>query len=310
MADTALGEAGGTAETELDTLPSDTVSLSDSDSDSDLSLSGTAEVKTLSPQDLRGEADGDSGPDEPQFPPAGPPQAAVHPFHLKGMSPTFSQRSHDIFSCLEGVAHTGRNDSGGFKRPLPPLGQPPGVGQSRASLSPNLQRVPSVPDYVTHPERWTKYSLEDVAEGNEQNNQAAALAFLRSRSPAVHPDYAPSFNQDPSSRGEGRVIFTKPIRAGEARPERGRGLRKAGVAGLTEDTVKLAHLASSPETEESSPQGSLQEVEGPGGTCSGPVLDSRAPVEVETVAFHGSRKRSRDHFRNKSSSSEGPGAEA
>jgi hypothetical protein len=54
---------------------------------------------------------------------------------------------------------------------------------------------------VAHPERWTKYSLEDVAEGSEQSNQAAALAFLGIRSQATPADYLPSFNQDHSSPG-------------------------------------------------------------------------------------------------------------
>ncbi|XP_049748792.1 protein TSSC4 [Elephas maximus indicus] len=322
MAEAGVGEAEGKVEkgTELDTMPSDTVSLSDSDSD--LSLPGSAEVEALSPEGLHGEAEGDSGPDEPPSPPAGLPRAAVQPFHLKGMSSTFTQRSHDIFDCLEGVAHTGRGDSGSFKRPLAPPGQSPmegpGRGDSgsfmqslappgqppmedpgRAIQSPGPPRVPSVPDYVTHPERWTKYSLEDVAEGSEQSNRATALAFLGSRNLAESLDYAPSFNQDPSSCGEGRIIFSKPGRAGEARPERNRVLRKAGVPSAAEDTVKLAHLAVSPETEESSPWGGLQEVGRPGG----------APMLVETVGFHGSRKRRRDHFRNKDSSPEGPGAE-
>ncbi|XP_004389491.1 U5 small nuclear ribonucleoprotein TSSC4 [Trichechus manatus latirostris] len=304
MAQAGVGEAEGEAErgTESDTLPSDMVSLSDSDTD--LSLPGSAEVEALSPEGLRGEAEGDSGPDEPPSPPAGLPGATVQPFHLKGMSSTFSKRSHDIFDCLEGVAHTSRGDSGGFKQPLSPPDQSPMEGPGRAIWSPVPPRVPSVPDYVTHPERWTKYSLEDVAEGSEQSNRAAALAFLGSRSPAASPDYAPSFNQDPSSHGEGRILFSKPARASEARPGRNRVLRKAGVPGAAEDTVKLAHLAASPETEESGPRGGLQEVGRPGGPSSG------GPAPVETVGFRGSRKRSRDHFRSKDGSPEGPGGEA
>ncbi|XP_007947525.1 protein TSSC4 [Orycteropus afer afer] len=295
MAEAGLGEAEGEGEqgTELDDLPSDTVSLSDSDSD--LSLPGSAQVEALSPEGLRGEAEGHSGPDEPPSPPAGRPQAAIQPFHLQGMSSAFSQRSHDIFDRLEGVAPAGRGDSGAFKRPLAPPGQPPAEGLGRASRSPGPPRGPSVPDYVTHPERWTKYSLEDVAEGGELSNRAAALAFLGSRSLAVPPDYTPSFNQDPSSRGEGRIVFTKPARAGEAGPERSRGLRKTA-----EGAVKLAHLATSPETEEGGR---------PGGAPGGPALSPGAPEPAGTVGFHGSRKRSRDHFRSKGSSPAGPGAE-
>ncbi|ELW71927.1 protein TSSC4 [Tupaia chinensis] len=315
--------------TEYDTLPSDTVSLSDSDSD--ISVPGGAEVEALSPEGLPGETQEDSGPDEPSSPPTlstGLPTTAVQPFHLRGMSSTFSQRSHDIFDCLEGtarqappcVAQTSMNDSGVFKRPLVPSSQPPveGLGTTHRGSVPS--RAPPIPDYVAHPERWTKYSLEGVAEASEQSNRAAALSFLGSRRLAAPSDYMPSFNQDPSSCGEGRVVFTKPTRTSEARPERKRALGRGreqgrgtsgnpGMAG-GEGPVELAHLArpGSPESEEwSSPHGGLQEIGTPSGTAPGGSVSG--PQEVETVGFHGSKKRSRDHFRNKGSSREDPGAE-
>ncbi|XP_066108439.1 U5 small nuclear ribonucleoprotein TSSC4 [Saccopteryx bilineata] len=298
--------------TEYDALPSDTVSLSDSDSD--LSLPGSAELEALSPEGpLGGEEQGDSGPDEPPPPPRSPPTAVVQPFHLRGTSSSFSLRSQSIFDCLEGAARpappaagqTSVGDGGGFKRPRAPSSQPPAEFPGRASQRLVPPRVPPVPDYVAHPERWTKYSLEDVAEASEQSNQAAALAFLGSRSLAAPSDYVPSFNQDPSSCGEGRVVFSKPARAAEARPERKRVLRKAGEPGGAEGSVLLAHLArpGSPDAEEcGGPRGGLQEVGVPeGGPHSEPV--------VETVGFHGSRKRSRDHFRSKSCGPEAPGPE-
>lgn len=302
--------------TEYDALPSDTVSLSDSDSD--LSLPGSAELEAVSPEGLPGEDQGDSSPDEPPSPPKSLPTTVAQPFHLRGTSSSFSQRSHSIFDCLEGAARrappsvnqTGVGDSAGFKRPLAPSSQLLAECPGRASQSLVPPKVPPIPDYVAHPERWTKYSLEDVAEASEQNNQAAALSFLGSQSLAAPSDYVPSFNQDPSSCGEGRVIFTKPVRATEARPERKRVLRKAGGPGGGEGSVELAHLArpGSPEAEEpGSLRGGLQEVGvSEGAPHSEPVVGSPA---VETVGFHGSRKRSRDHFRNKSCSPEAPGAE-
>lgn len=305
MAEAGAGEPAPGLEaeqaTEYDTLPSDSVSLSDSDSD--LSLPGTAEVEALSPED--------SGPEEPPLSPAGLPSAAAQPFLLRGVSSTFSQRSHSIFDCLEGAA--GRvplsaapataSDNGGPKRPLIPSSHPP-------AADPDPPRVPPVPDYVAHPERWTKYSLEDVAEASEQSNQAAALAFLGSRGQAAHTDYMPSFNQDPSSCGEGRVVFTKPARVGEARPERKRALRKGDVLGVGgEGPVELAHLVGlgSPEAEECSTALGLQDL----GTPSGAVHpgSSPGPPGVETVGFHGSKKRSREHLRNRGSSPEGSRAE-
>uniref|UniRef100_A0A4X1U7L1 U5 small nuclear ribonucleoprotein TSSC4 n=1 Tax=Sus scrofa TaxID=9823 RepID=A0A4X1U7L1_PIG len=98
------------------------------------------------------------------------------PFHLRGTSPTFSQRSHDIFDHLEGAAGralpsaapAGPGHSGGFKLPPLPSRRPPAGARGRATQSPAPPRAPPVPDYVAHPERWTKYSLEDVAEASER----------------------------------------------------------------------------------------------------------------------------------------------
>ncbi|XP_008837421.1 protein TSSC4 [Nannospalax galili] len=300
----AEAEAGLEAEAppEDDTLPCDTVSLSDSDSD--LSLPGGAELEVVSP----GEAQEDSGPDDPPLPPAGAPTAPVQPFHLRGMSSTFSQRSHSIFDCLEGAARqtppsappASRGDDGGFKRPLTPSSRPP-------SGSPGRPKVPPVPDYVSHPERWTRYSLEDVVEASEQSNRAAAVAFLGSRFQAPPADYVPSFNQDPSSCGEGRVVFTKPVRGSEARAERKRVLKKGDAAGAgSEGSVELAHLAG-PEAEEwSAPQG-LQEMGIPSGADR--PESSAGPLGMEAVGFHGTKKRTRGHFRSRDTSPEEPGTE-
>lgn len=305
--------------TEDDALPSDTVSLSDSDSD--FSLPGSTEMEALPPGVQSGEAQGDSDPDETPLPSKGLPTASVQPFHLRGTSSTFSWRSRNIFDCLEGAARQDLGDHEDFMQPPASSHQPPGEGPGRASQSPAPTKLPPIPDYMAHPERWTKYSLENVAEVSEQSNQAAALAFLSSQSLAGPRDYMPSFNQDPSSCGEGRVLFTKPARAGEARPERKRALRKAGEPGRGapgdlgaaggEGPVELAHLAAepgSPEAEEgNSPHGGLQEVDVPQGAAH--ARSAAGPPVVETVGFHGSRKRSRDHFRNKNNTPEAPGAE-
>lgn len=311
----AEAETGLEAEepTEDDTLPSDTVSLSDSDSD--LSLPSGAEVQVLSPERISGEAQEDSGPDEPPSPPTGVPTTAVQPFHLRGMSSTFSQRSHSIFDCLESAVRqappsapqTSVTENGNFKRPVAPPSQTPAGNLSRVHGSTGPTRVPPVPDYVSHPERWTKYSLEDATEVSEQSNRAAALAFLGSRSLASPTDYVPSFNQDPSSCGEGRVVFTKPIRGSETRAERKRVLKKGDVSNaVSEASVELAHLAG-PELEEWSGHQGLQEAVIPSGADH--PGSSSDPTGMEAVGFHGSKKRSREHFRNRDSNPEGPGSE-
>lgn len=318
MAEVGAGEPSPGLEveqgTEYDVLSPPTVSLSDSDSDSDLSWPGSAPLEALSPERLPGEAQGDSGPDSPPSSPRGPPAAAVQPFHLRGTSSTFSRRSHSIFDRLEGAARqalppegqAGPGDGGGSRQPRGPSSRPLAEGPGRARQSPLPPRMPPVPDYVAHPERWTRYSLEDVAEASEQSNRAAALDFLGSPRGAAPGSYEPSFNQDPSSRGQGRVVFSKPTRAEArpARPERKRVLPEAG------GPVELAHLArpGSPEAEEwGGPHGGLQEVGVPeGAPHSRPAA---GPPAVETVGFHGSRKRSRDHLRSQSAGPEAPDAE-
>lgn len=305
-------EAGLEAEepTEDDTLPSDTVSLSDSDSD--LSSPSGAEVQVLSPERLSGEGQEDSSPDDPPSPPMATLTPAVQPFHLRGMSSTFSQRSHSIFDCLESAARqaprsppqTSVSDNGSFRRPVAPPSQTPARSLSRVQGSTGPTRVLPVPDYVSHPERWTKYSLEDVSEASEQGNRDAALAFLSSRRQASPTDYAPSFNQDPSSCGEGRVVFTKPVRGSEARPERKRVLKKGVGSGTGgEAPVQLAHL-DGPEAEEWSGHQGQPEVVVP-SEAAHPEPSSG----MRAVGFHGSKKRSRDHFRNRDSNPEGPGSE-
>ncbi|XP_004603169.2 protein TSSC4 [Sorex araneus] len=257
--------AGAAAGDARDPPASSTASLSDSDSDG--SLPGGPELDALSPEDLSEDAQGGSGPDEPPSPPGRPPAAAVQPFHLRGTSLPFSERSHSIFDGLEGAARSP------LSRPADPEPAPP-------------RRAPPVPDYVAHPERWTKYSLEDVAEPTERSNRAAAAAFLgpRLRDP---PAYAPSFNQDPSSCGEGRVVFSK--------PERKRGPAQGGPAGRAaggEGAVELAHLAG--------PEG--EECDG-GGPQSG--VSAAGTPGVQAPGFHGCKKRNRGHFRSKSDPEDG-----
>ena len=92
--------------------------------------------------------------------------------------------------------------------------------------------------------------------------------------------------------------------------EPGRG--DPGVPGAAggEGPVELAHLArpGSPEAEEwSGPRGGLQEVGASAGVAH--ARPGSSPPLVETVGFHGSKKRSRDHFRSRGGSPEAPGAE-
>ncbi|NXO83695.1 TSSC4 protein, partial [Sitta europaea] len=311
-------------------LPSDTVSLSDSDSD-DLGLAEEAEVDTISPEEPSvDEGDFKSGeaPDSSDSTQRSP----VQPFHLKGMSSTFSLRSQSIFDCLEEAAKQSvpslREDNvvdGRFKRPLPPTTVAGAVGaesmrrQGRAVQAPRAS--PAVPDYVAHPERWTKYSLEGVSECSDQTNRAVAMEFLgglkergEQQSSATQESYTPSFNQDPSSCGAGRIVFTKPTKRGVdglekkiSTGEDDKKQMKTDVKGKSvkktddlreEDKVELGHLDSDSgkaAEEEEYMMGDQNTEYKPDAKLS----DAGEEPSLGAVGFHCSKKKSRKNFRPK-----------
>ncbi|NXR92143.1 TSSC4 protein, partial [Hypocryptadius cinnamomeus] len=312
-------------------LPSDTVSLSDSDSD-DLGLAGEAEVDTISPEEPSvDEGDFRSGetPDSSNSSHRSP----VQPFHLKGMSSTFSLRSQSIFDCLEEAAKLSVPSmpednvvDGRFKRPLPPTTVsgnmvPENMGrQARAVQAPKTN--PAVPDYVAHPERWTKYSLEGVSESSDKTNRAVAMEFLgglkkrgEQQSSATQDSYTPSFNQDPSSCGAGRIVFTKPTKRGvdglEKKTSTGEDDKKQMKTDLKgkslkktddlreEDKVELGHLDSdrgkAAEEEECMMEGDQSTEYKPDARLSG----AGEEPSLGAVGFHCSKKKSRRNFRPK-----------
>ncbi|XP_027724519.1 protein TSSC4 [Vombatus ursinus] len=305
MADRGGGDASLGLLPDCEAMPSDTGSLSDSDSDSD---SGSAGPSPGEPPFLEeaAESEDEEPPEEPPQRPGSP----VRPFHLRGMSPTFSLLSRSIFDGLEGAARTlpppaaapapPAPDAGTFKRPLPPPGPPRRPVRAQ------------VPDYVTHPERWTKYSLEDVPEGSDRSNRAVALEFLGDlkkraggQSPAPQESCAPSFNQDPSSRGAGRIVFTKPAKAGEAGSERRRPPWRADDREPGDELVALGHLGSAggPDVEAEGDEPPRRRAEPRDAAMQEEEASPSEPPAVP-VGFHSSRKRSRDHLRLKGTAEE------
>ncbi|XP_042301924.1 protein TSSC4 [Sceloporus undulatus] len=329
--------AGGDADYE-GVLPSDTVSLSDSDSE-DFTFPGDTEVDTISPEEPSPLNDVGSGTDDSSNPCH--QKSRVQPFHLKGMSSSFSQRSQSIFDCLEGAAKQAvpsmAEDNvidGRFKRPLPPptfSNKTPTESLGRQNKPPPAPiKSPAVPDYVAHPERWTKYSLEDVSESSDKINRAVAMDFLESlkktkgQESSICPDsYTPSFNQDSSSSGAGRIVFTKPTKAALQRSERKRaGAREDEDAKLAdaddelkgdspnksstqdeEHKVVLDPLESCGKEVENRKRPKLEELGVQKGSETDHCKESGERVVV-TVGFHGSKKRDRKHFRPKANRDE------
>ncbi|KFW92943.1 U5 small nuclear ribonucleoprotein TSSC4 [Phalacrocorax carbo] len=320
--------AGGTTDYE-GALPSDTVSLSDSDSD-DLGLADEAEVDTISPEEPPVD-DGDYRSGETPDPPNSSYRSPVQPFHLRGMSSTFSLRSQSIFDCLEEAAKLSVPSmpednvvDGRFKRPLP-LTTVSGsmVPESQGKQAKPVQAPktsPAVPDYVAHPERWTKYSLDGVSESSDKTNRAAAMEFLEGLkkrgeelSSATRDSYTPCFNQDPSSCGAGRIVFTKRAKRGvdglEERTSAGEDKKhmKTDLKGKSlkmtddlkdEDKVELGHLdsGSGKATDEERMMAGDLNVE---GKLSARFSGAGEEPPVETVGFHCSKKKNRKNFRPK-----------
>ncbi|NXK00487.1 TSSC4 protein, partial [Corythaixoides concolor] len=322
--------AGGVTDYE-GALPSDTMSLSDSGSD-DLGLADEAEVDTVSPEEPSVD-DGDYRSGETTDSSSSSHRSPVQLFHLRGMSSTFSLRSQSIFDCLEEAAKLSVPSlpednvvDGRFKRPLPPTTAsgnmvPESLGkQAKQVQAPKTS--PALPDYVAHPERWTKYSLDGVSESSDKTNRAVAMEFLEGlkkrgeeQSSATQDSYTPYFNQDPSSFGAGRIVFTKPIKRGVDGLEKktssgeddkkhmktdlkGKALKKTDDL-REEDKVELGHLDSgsgkATEEEECMMAGDLST----GGKLSASFSGAGEEPLVETVGFHCSKKKNRKHFRPK-----------
>lgn len=151
-------------------------------------------------------------------------------FHLQEESTSFSSRSKDVFGSLDELEKkhdekqkeldaepdsrreqkqlwkadpveesiTGRTSH--FKRPS---SRPPSHSASKYR-----RRASQTPDYKLHPQKWTKYSLEDVESGDlsESSNTRAAFAFLEERrklreatEEIGHPE-----------EGDGKFVFKKP----------------------------------------------------------------------------------------------------
>ncbi|XP_029933217.1 protein TSSC4 [Myripristis murdjan] len=204
------------------TLP-DELSASD-DSEPEEEPSGASRDPQL--RDLHSFIDDDDDDDDDDDGDEGEVQLGAAPrsqssFSLKGGSSGFSSRSLSIFGSLDSVAR-------------PAAGEDTAAGETFARPSRPPPRA--VPDYLLHPERWTHYSLEDVAESSERENRAAARHFLQQRRQQQERPQHISSSQD-------KVIFSRP----SGRPGRERAADELKAAGGRE--MSLSHLEEDEEEE-------------------------------------------------------------
>ncbi|MBN3280670.1 TSSC4 protein, partial [Polyodon spathula] len=275
------------------TVLSDTISLSDSDPE-DSTTPYDPEVEDLSSDES---SDGDCSPEEPARRFGSASAATKEPFQLKGTSSGFSFRSQSIFDSLGAAGRCaapslGEDDliDGPFVRPLPPLAK---KEDAEHGAPRPLSRA--VPDYLAHPERWTKYSLEDVPESSNQRNTAVAQDFMESlqkrkgESMDTQESFSPSFNQENSSSASGcRIVFSKPSRAADAAEKREECEGRERSLEEEEEEVKkvgLLHLKElDDEVKADLKRKRADEGEGTGGRAA-------------AVGFHSSRKINRKNIR-------------
>ncbi|KAM9765833.1 U5 small nuclear ribonucleoprotein TSSC4 [Menidia menidia] len=158
--------------------------------------------------------------------------AVQSPFILSGGGSAFSLRSHSIFNCLDGVE----------KQPVTSLKR--GIAKESQNTSdpppacPTPPKKRGVPDYLLHPERWTRYSLEDVPESSDQDNRRAAHQFLSSLRQEAKPDPPCDIKQ--------RMVFSKPKKPlKEQLPEQALADQPGKEKGLS-----LSHLSEGEEGQE------------------------------------------------------------
>ncbi|XP_058237545.1 U5 small nuclear ribonucleoprotein TSSC4 [Hemibagrus wyckioides] len=223
-------------------LPDD-ASLSDSDPDESLQPLSRKVEEVSSSSD---EDNVQHGSDVPQ---------GTSTFKLTGGSLGFSFRSRSIFDQLDSAVKQTSSQlaednviDGAFARPAPPS---PPMKRKEPERSKKASSSKTVPDYLLHPERWTRYDLDDVPETSDRKNSQVAHEFIqelhnhRRSQEAAASSFSPAFNQDHSSSAEHKIMFSKPNQASK---DEGQNLHKVNRAKTKE--VGLVHLDDEQEEEE------------------------------------------------------------
>ncbi|KAM9493783.1 U5 small nuclear ribonucleoprotein TSSC4 [Clarias gariepinus] len=221
-------------------LPDD-ASLSDSDPDESLQ-SLSRKVEELS-----------SSSDEENVQHTSKVSEETPSFKLMGGSFGFSYRSRSIFDQLDSVGKLTSSQlaednivDGTFARPAPPS---PPMRCREPQRTKKASSSKTVPDYLLHPDRWTRYNLEDVPDTSDRKNSQVAHEFIQSlhkrrrSEEADASSFSPAFNQVHSSSSEHKIIFTKPSQSSK---DEGQNLHKVDRA----KEVGLVHLDDEQQEEE------------------------------------------------------------
>ncbi|XP_017275083.1 protein TSSC4 [Kryptolebias marmoratus] len=228
----------------------------------------------------------DDGEAEACAPAAAP--TAQSTFTLSGGNLAFSYRSRNIFDCLDSVERQTASslnqgsaaDSRKTSHPPPTCPTPP----------PPKKR--GVPDYLVHPERWTHYSLEDVAESSDQDNRRTAHQFLSSLRQEAKIDPPCDIKQ--------RMIFSKPKRppkeqvAAQESPDLQGKEKELQLSHLEEEEEGREKKETGEQTMEKKEQVEKKEEEDVSG-AAGPAEEKKA--ESSCLSFSSFRKTKMKNYR-------------
>ncbi|MEQ2276961.1 hypothetical protein XENORESO_015870 [Xenotaenia resolanae] len=213
-------------------------------------------------------------------------------FTLSGGSSAFSDRSRSIFACLDSVE----------KHSVSSLNQGNSAESRKKSHPPSPSPIPvkkrGVPDYLVHPERWTRYSLEDVVESSDQDNRRVAHQFLSSLQQET--------KSDPHCDIQKRMMFSRPKRP----------LKEQVAAQLSPDLqgkekeLQLSHLVQEDEDNEGRERAeagvqTAEKTKGGEKSISGPVaLEVKKKLDESNINYASFRKTKTKNYRKNSGEKE------
>ncbi|XP_065840897.1 U5 small nuclear ribonucleoprotein TSSC4-like [Oscarella lobularis] len=169
-------------------------------------------------------------------------------FALSGTESDFRARAAAVFNSIPApTAKTNESEADAIVMP-PPSSRP----QRRREAA---KRAKPAPDHVLHPDKWTKYSLDDVNVCSDAQNSRAAFDFLaelreRKRKSTAAP------GEDESKEDASKITFRKAAdRCTEANERPGTKAKKKKAPNrsptkMTSKEITLQHLQDEDEEED------------------------------------------------------------